>query len=83
MSSEKIRPSPLNIAADLEQAIALDRRQNPRKSQALRDCLNRSVADYNAMVTNRKHRIDSARKCMIYNLSLGLTARRGSKFYRS
>ena len=42
-----------------------------KSRSALRDLLNRVVASYNKDVTIRRHRIDSGRKALIYNLLHG------------
>ena len=36
----------------------------------LKDALNRVIADYNKLVTLKRHRVDSARRAMCYNLFL-------------
>lgn len=67
VTAEKIQPSPLAIVGDISQAINIEKRMT-RTRTALKDVLNRVVADFNRLTTNRKHRIDSARKGLIYNL---------------
>lgn len=60
----------------MNQAISLERRSGKAGvSKALKDCLNRAVAEYNKMVTVRRHRIENVKKGLIYNLFLGQTAK--------
>ncbi|CAK9097187.1 unnamed protein product [Durusdinium trenchii] len=71
VTSEKLTPSPITIAADINAAIAVERRASRSSSKAaLKDLLSRCVADYNKMTTVKKHRIDSSRRSLIYNLLL-------------
>lgn len=69
MTSEKVSPSPISMFADVSMAISVEKRMGKQK-MPLRDLLNRIVADYNRMTTIRKHRIDSNRKNLVYNLWL-------------
>ena len=43
-----------------------------KQKMALKDLLNRVVAEYNRSTTIKKHRIDGARKNLLYNMLLGL-----------
>ena len=47
------------------------RMMKPGASRALKDILSALVAVYNKMATVKKHRIDSGRKSLIYNMLLG------------
>ncbi|CAK8994487.1 unnamed protein product [Durusdinium trenchii] len=67
VTEEKIQPSPLAITGDISQAINIERRMS-RTRTALKDVLNRVVADFNRLTTVKKHRIDAGRKSLIYNL---------------
>ncbi|CAK9112873.1 unnamed protein product, partial [Durusdinium trenchii] len=55
-------PSPVELVAELQQAVELQKRQITTRSMSLRDHLNRVTADYNRMVTSKKHRLDSGKK---------------------
>lgn len=69
VTAEKMSPSPLSMAGDMEQAVAIERKLfRPGVKTALRDVLGRCIADYNRMTAHRRHKIDSARRAMIYNL---------------
>jgi hypothetical protein len=59
------------ILADISAAIDLERRSSTGRPIPLRDLLNRVIAEYNKMVSVKKHRIDTGRKNLIYNLPLG------------
>lgn len=37
----------------------------------LKDCLSKVVASYNKMCTNKKHKVDSAKRALVYNLHFG------------
>ena len=58
--------------ADVQQAISIEKRLG-RGSKALKDLLGRVCADFNRLVTVKRHRIDSPRRALIYNLFLSLT----------
>lgn len=71
MTSEKIAPSPLDMVADLGKALVLERKMSTRGAKMpLKDALNRVIADYNKLVTLKRHRVDSSRRAMCYNLFL-------------
>jgi len=71
VTAEKLTPSPITICADIKQAIALERRNGGAKLP-LKDVLAKVIAQYNRMVTIKRHRIESGRRALIYNLCLGL-----------
>ena len=74
VTSEKQVPSALDIVGSLRSAVEIERRLSASKggaSKALRDVLQRCVTEYNRMTTNKRHRIDTGRKTLSYNLSLG------------
>lgn len=70
MTSEKVSPSPITIVADIASAIEIEKRMNRGTKLPLRDALARVSADYNKMVTAKRHRIDSNKKALVYNLRL-------------
>ena len=51
-------------------AIEIEKRQSKGARSSLKDCLNRTIAEYNRSVTVKKHRVDAQRKQLIYNLCL-------------
>lgn len=67
VTSEKITPSPIAILGDISQAISIERRLS-RSRTGLKDVLQRVVAEFNRLISLRRHRIDSQRKSLIYNL---------------
>ena len=71
MTSEKVAPSPVQIVADIRQAIELEKRQLRNGRLALKDALGRVIAEYNKMITAKKHRIDAIKRALIYNMPLG------------
>lgn len=73
VTSEKQQPSALDLLGAICAAISVERRQGP--SKPLKDMLAKCIGAYNAMVTNRRHRIDTNRKTLLYNLRLGLVWR--------
>ena len=70
MTSEKQQPSALDLLGSMSGAISLERRMGPAKP--LKDMLAKCISAYNAMTTNRRHRIDTGRKTLLYNLLLGI-----------
>ena len=70
VSAEKVSPSPIMILADMKCAIDIEKRQTRTGRASLKDCLNRTIAEYNRSVTVKKHRVDAQRKQLIYNLLL-------------
>ena len=59
------------ILADLSNAIEIERRASPGgRPVALRDLLTKVIATYNRMCTIKRHRIDTYRKNLAYNLFL-------------
>ena len=70
VTAEKQAPSPISILADISEAIKIHRRLSPGKVP-LRDAMTKVIAEYNRIVTVRRHRVDSARRSLIYNLLLG------------
>ena len=62
----------MNIAADIGAAIAMERKSSRVGPKTpLKDLLKKCVASYNRMVTVKKHKIDSAKWALIYNLCFG------------
>lgn len=59
------------MVADLGKALELEKKMSTRGAKMpLKDALNRVIADYNKLVTLKRHRVDSARRAMCYNLFL-------------
>ncbi len=56
--------------ADINAAISVERRLG-RSKATTKDLLARVCAQYNRMTTIKKHRVDGARKSLLYNLLLG------------
>lgn len=74
VTAEKQTPSPISIAADIWEAICAEKRSGRCGAKTpLKDLLSKTVAEYNRMCANKKHRIESQRRSLIYNLSLGTT----------
>ena len=74
VTSEKITPSPLNIVAEIGRAIEFEQKFSAsRRKVPLKDGLNKVIADYNKMTTLKRHRIDSLKRAMCYNLLLSCT----------
>ncbi|CAL1131715.1 unnamed protein product [Cladocopium goreaui] len=67
VTAEKISPSPISMLADIQQAINIERKMN-KSNKALKDIMARVVSDYNKMVSIKRHKIDGARRNLIYNL---------------
>ncbi|CAK9076606.1 Uncharacterized protein SCF082_LOCUS36896, partial [Durusdinium trenchii] len=68
ITSEKVAPSAIQIVADLKSAIGIEQRMNRGRSQPLKDILGRVTSEYNKMVSIKRHRIDTTRKNLAYNL---------------
>lgn len=74
VTSEKAAPSPVSMVADVFQAVEVERKfanSRPGMKATLKDLLARVTADYNRMVSLRRHRIDTPRKSLLYNMLLG------------
>ena len=55
--------------ADIKEAISVERRSSQNgQRMALKDLLAKVVAEYNRLCTVKRHRIDSQRRALIYNL---------------
>ena len=72
MTSEKSTPSPICLVGDMSSAVAAERglARRPGAKTALKDVLSRCIAEYNKMTTLKRHRIDSSKRALIYNLLL-------------
>ena len=71
VTSDKQIPSALEYFGHFKNAVSIEKRLlKPGASKALRDILNLLVAQYNKMTTNKKHRIDTAKRALIYNMFL-------------
>ena len=71
VTAEKIEPSPITIMGEINQAIQVEKSFVRGGRAGLRDLLSLTVTNYNRMVTNKRHRIDSGRKALILNLLFG------------
>ncbi|CAL1154103.1 unnamed protein product [Cladocopium goreaui] len=72
VTAEKQVPSPINIMADIKETIAVEKRLNRQGRGALKDILGKVIAEYNKFCSNKRHRIDSTRRSLIYNLFFNL-----------
>lgn len=73
VSAQKQAPSAIDFLGSMKEAVSIERRlAKSGTSCALKDLVQRCVAEYNRMVTQRKHRIDTGIKNMIVNLFFGL-----------
>ncbi|CAL1162578.1 unnamed protein product [Cladocopium goreaui] len=73
VTSEKQAPSDLDLLGAIGQAVDVELRAakaKPGASKALKDLLSKCITEFNKLCTIKKHRIDTARKALIYNLSL-------------
>ena len=73
MTSEKQAPSALDLLGAIGTAVDLELRQaqsKPGASKALKDLLSKCITEFNKLCAVKKHRIDTARKALIYNLTL-------------
>lgn len=75
VTAEKQTPSAIDFLANVRSAIDMERRLATSKggtgsSRALKDVLGKVVSDYNKLVTVKKHRIDSAKRSLCYNMLL-------------
>ena len=72
MTAEKQTPSALDFLGAMTQAVTVERkRAKSGQSKALKDLLNKAVGAYNALCTQKKHRVDASKKGLIYNLFPG------------
>lgn len=73
VTAEKLTPSPLTIVSDLGKALELERAMSTSRTRIpLKDAMNKVIADFNRLVTLKRHRVDTARRNLAYNLNLGL-----------
>ena len=73
MTSEKQAPSALDLLGAIGQAVDVELRAakaKPGASKALKDLLSKCITEFNKLCTIKKHQIDTARKALIYNLTL-------------
>ncbi|CAK8998217.1 unnamed protein product [Durusdinium trenchii] len=69
VTAEKLTPSPLTIVSDLGKAIELERAMSTSRTRIpLKDAMNKVIADFNRLVTLKRHRVDTARRNLAYNL---------------
>ena len=70
-TSEKQTPSPISMAADIREAIEAQRKSGRMGQKTpLKDCLTATVALYTKLCTNKRHRIESNRRSLVYNMFL-------------
>ena len=75
-------PSPIAICADIAKAIQIEKSMLKTGGRGtLRDLLSKVVAEYNRLTTVKKHRIDSGRRSLIYNLFLGQENSKNKHFF--
>lgn len=73
VTSEKQTPSPIDVVANIHQAVMEERKATRNGSKLpLKDVLGVIIAQYNRMTTIKRHRIDGARRSLIYNMPFGL-----------
>ena len=70
ITAEKQSPGPLQYLADFQSAIDLERRMSSGPVRPLKDLLTRCCAEYNKLCSSKRHRVDSSRKSLIYNMLL-------------
>lgn len=72
MTSEKQAPSPISMAAEIGEAIKAEKAAGRCGAKTpLKDSLGKVIAEYNKLTTIKRHRIESNRRALIYNLPLG------------
>lgn len=72
VTAEKQSPNPISMAADIREAIRAEKQSGRAAAKTpLKDLLGKVVAEYNRLCTNKKHRIESQRRSLVYNLFLG------------
>ena len=64
-------PSAISIVADLSAAIEIEKRLAKGKTLPLKDALSRVISEYNKLTSIKRHRIDTTKKALAYNLLLG------------
>lgn len=71
ITAEKQAPSALDFLGAISDAVRLEKQlSKPNQSKALKDLVNKVCSEYNKLCQNKKHRIDTQRKALIYNLNL-------------
>ena len=72
VTSEKQAPSAIDFVGTMRSAVDLEKRMMVKSnaSKALKDLLGKVVAEYNRMVTVKKHRIDGPKRALCYNMPL-------------
>ena len=70
MSAEKQHPSPISVMADIKEAVEVEKRISSSSRLALKDVLGKVVAEYNRLCTLKRHKVDSHRRALIYDLLL-------------
>lgn len=68
-------PSAIDFLSSMKAAVDTERRIASKNGgrTALKDLLAKTIAEYNRLVTIKKHRIDGTKKQLIYNMFLGRT----------
>jgi len=78
VTSDKQTPSAVDYLGHFLQAIELEKRmQKQGQSKPLKDMLNGLCATYNKMAVSKKHKIDSHKRGLIYNLFLVCFQKKG------
>lgn len=71
MTSERQAPSPIQMAAEIAEAIKAEKLAGRCGARSpLKDNLNKVIAEYNKLTTVKRHRIESSRRALIYNMCL-------------
>ena len=73
VTAEKQTPSAIDFVGTIRSAIDLERRMASKSAgsgKALKDLLSKVVAEYNRLVTVKKHRIDGSKRQLCYNMLL-------------
>ena len=71
VTADKQTPSAIDYLGHMKEALAVERRLGKGQTRPLKDMLGALVATYNKMATTKSHRIDAAKKAMIYNMFPG------------
>ena len=71
MTSEKQTPSALDYLGHFKDAVSIEKRLlKAGASKAMKDILNGLVAQYNKMTSVKRHRIDTPKRALVYNMLL-------------
>lgn len=70
VTADKQTPSALDYLGHMKEAVAIEKRLQKQPPRPLKDLLNSLVATYNKMTTSKRHRIETGKKNLIYNMWL-------------